>query len=322
MNYKLLGKTGLYVSPLCLGTMTFGDEADTNESGKIYATARDGGINIFDCANVYAEGESESILGKLVQAHRSEVILATKAYFPTGEGVNERGGSRFHLTKALDASLKRLGTDYVDIYYLHNFDQATALDESLSTLNDFVRSGKVLYIGLSNFAAWQVMKAIAITEQKNYAPITCLQPMYNLLKRQCEIEILPMAKDQQLGIFSYGPLAGGLLTGKYLNKNLQEPARLDTSEMYQKRYEDERNAVSVKAFIDFATQNNYEAISLAVAWAGSHPSITAPIIGARNAGQLKPVLASMDIPITTELRDTISGFSQAPAPANDRSEEG
>ena len=182
MEHKVLGKTGLKVSSLCLGTMTFGDGADKAASKNIYALARDKGINIFDCANVYAKGESERILGKLIREHRDQTILATKAFFPTSKKINDRGSSRFHLTKALEGSLKRLGTDYVDIYYLHNFDENTSLEESISTLNDFVRQGKVLYIGLSNFTAWQVMKAIAICEHRNYASITCIQPMYNLLK--------------------------------------------------------------------------------------------------------------------------------------------
>ena len=320
MKYKVLGKTGLKVSSLCLGTMTFGDGADRAASKKIYSLARDKGINIFDCANVYANGESERILGKLIHGHRDQTILATKAFFPTSKKINDRGSSRFHLTKALEGSLMRLGTDYVDIYYLHNFDENTTLEESLSTLNDFVRQGKVLYLGLSNFAAWQVMKAIAISEYRNYASITCIQPMYNLLKRQCETEILPMAKHEAIGVFSYSPLAGGLLTGKYLSKK-EDTGRFDTNEMYQNRYQDAINKKSVKAFVNFANQNRYNPISLAIAWTGGHSAISAPIVGARNVEQLIPALDSLDIKMTMELRNTISGFTPNPAPANDRSEE-
>ncbi len=320
MKYKVLCKTGLKVSSLCRGTMTFGDGADRAASKKIYSLTRDKGINIYDCANVYANGESERILGKLSHANREQTILATKAFFPTTKNINDRGSSRFHLSKALEGSLKRLGTDYVDIYYLHNFDENTALEESLSTLNDFVRQGKVLYIGLSNFAAWQVMKAIAICEHRNYASITCIQPMYNLLKRQCETEILPMAKHEELGVFSYSPLAGGLLTGKYLSKK-EDKGRFDTNEMYQNRYQDAINKKSVEAFVNFANQNHYNPISLAIAWTGGHSAISAPIVGARNVEQLIPALGSLDIKMTRELRNTISGFTPSPAPANDRSEE-
>ena len=192
MKYKRLGNTGIKVSQLCLGTMTFGSEADEKESANIYAAALDKGINFFDCANLYAGGNSEKILGKLIKDHREEVVISSKAYFPVdsyaGGGAITwgRGLNRTHLTRALDDSLKRLGTDYIDIYYMHRFDDNCSLEESLSTLNDFVHQGKINYIGLSNFAAWQYMKAVSITKMHNYAPIACIQPMYNLLKSQCE----------------------------------------------------------------------------------------------------------------------------------------
>lgn len=320
MNYKNLGKAGLKVSTLCMGTMTFGKEADRQMSQKLYGMCRDHGVNFFDCANVYVGGTSEVILGELIKEHREEVVVATKAYFPTSKDINARGLSRFHLTKALDASLKRLKTDYVDVYYLHHFDEETPLEETLSTLNDFVRQGKVLYLGISNFAAWQVMKAIAICERKNFAAINCLQPMYNLLKRQCESEILPMAESEGLGVFPYSPLAAGLLTGKYRNKTPKE-GRFNTNAMYQKRYELSRQSAAVEAFLDFAEMNNYHPVSLAVAWAGSHSGVTAPIIGARNVEQLKPILASIDIDMNEELRQQVADFSFAPSIATDRTEE-
>lgn len=320
MNYKNLGKAGLKVSTLCMGTMTFGKEADKQVSQKLYGMCRDHGINFFDCANVYVGGTSEVILGELIKEHREEVVVATKGYFPTSKDINARGLSRFHLTKALDASLKRLKTDYVDVYYLHHFDEETPLEETLSTLNDFVRQGKVLYLGISNFAAWQVMKAIAICERKNFAPINCLQPMYNLLKRQCESEILPMAESEGLGVFPYSPLAAGLLTGKYRHKKPKE-GRFNTNAMYQKRYELNRQSAAVEAFLDFAEMNNYHPVSLAIAWAGSHSGVTAPIIGARNVEQLKPILASINIDMNDELRREIADFSFAPSIATDRTEE-
>ncbi|WP_074406851.1 aldo/keto reductase [Aquimarina megaterium] len=319
MKFKKLGNSGLKVSSLCLGTMTFGDGADENTSKQLYKMARNKGINFFDCANVYGEGKSEKILGKLIHEHRDEVIITTKAYYPTGKGVNENGLSKKHLTIELEESLKRLNTDYIDVYYLHCFDTDTPLEESLSTLNNFVKQGKIFYVGLSNFAAWQVMKAISITKQLNTMPISCIQPMYNLLKRQCESEILPMAMSEKLGVASYSPLGGGMLTGKYQGKNLE--GRLKNSEMYQKRYLDNENDKAVNRFIKFAKDNNYNPVSLAIAWVSSHPAITAPIIGARNMAQLEPALASLDFDISAEIRNELSSMSLAPEIATDRSEE-
>lgn len=320
MEYVRLGNSGLKVSPLCLGTMTFGDPSDEATSKEVYAACRDKGINFFDCANVYAKGVSEEILGRLFDTHRSEVVIATKGYFPMSDGINGRGASRFHLTKALEGSLARLGTDYIDVYYIHHFDEHTPLEETMSVLNDFVRQGKVLYLGLSNFAAWQIMKAIAICDRSNFAPISCVQPMYSLLKRQCESEILPMALSEGLGVFSYSPLGGGYLTGKYLDS--AGTGRFDNSKMYQERYEAKTNLDTVKAFTDFAKENNYHPVTLAIAWAGAHPGITAPIVGARNMEQLKPVLDALDFEMTAELRETLASFSLSPVTPTDRSEEG
>ncbi|MEO9853330.1 MAG: aldo/keto reductase [Reichenbachiella sp.] len=319
MKYNRLGNSGLQVSSLCFGTMTFGDGSDEAMSQKVYAACRDKGINFFDCANVYAGGKSEEILGRLIKDHREEVVVATKGYYPMSDDVNGRGASRFHLTKALEASLNRLGTDYVDVYYIHHFDENTPLEETLSTLNDFVRQGKVLYLGLSNFAAWQIMKAIAICDKMGFAPISCIEPMYSLLKRQCESEILPLAIDQGLGVFSYSPLGGGYLTGKYLDKKGQ--GRFETSKMYQKRYEAETNLKTVRKFTDFAKDNDYNPVTLAIAWAASNPGITAPIVGARNLEQLSPVLDAVDFDMTDELWATIADFALAPAQPTDRSEE-
>lgn len=320
MKYVRLGNTGLKVSSLCLGTMTFGDGADEVECGKIYAACRDHGVNFFDCANVYANGDSERILGKLVQGQRNEVVITSKAYYPTSDDVNGRGLSRHHLTKALDRSLSNLNTDYIDIYYLHAFDEETPLEETLTTLNDFVRRGKILYIGVSNFSAWQVMKAISVAELSQYAPIACIQPMYNLLKRQCESELLPMAESEQLGVVSYSPLGGGYLTGKYFQSETAK-GRFDSSEMYQRRYADESYRTTIGKFLTFADEINIHPIALAVAWVMSHPAITAPIIGARSAQQLRPSLKGLDVQLTEETRSMISRMSAAPPLPSDREEE-
>lgn len=328
MKYNRLGNTGIRVSQLCLGTMTFGSETDENESAKIYSAAKDKGVNFFDCANLYAGGQSEKILGNLIKTHREEVVISTKAYFPVdsyaGGGAISwgRGLNRTHLTRALDDSLKRLNTDYIDIYYLHRFDDDCSLEESLSTLNDFVHQGKINYIGLSNFAAWQYMKAVGITKMHNYAPIACIQPMYNLLKRQCESEILPMAESENLGVFSYSPLAGGVLTGKYVAKNKESvDGRLNEMEMYKIRYGAKHIDQISENFVTFANKNGFDPICLAVAWVESHSAITAPIIGGRSAEQLIPSLNAIDIKITPEFRNEISSLSNAPETATDRSEE-
>ena len=320
MEYKNLGTTGMKVSSLCMGTMTFGEAADEATSKQLYKMCKDAGINFFDCANGYAKGKSEEILGKLIKSHRDETVVTTKVYFKTNKDINSGGLSRFHMTKALEASLKRMGTDYVDIYYLHHFDENTSLEETLQTLNDFVRQGKVLYIGVSNFAAWQIMKAISICNRMNLSPISCIQPMYNLLKRQVESEILPMAISESLGVFTYSPLAGGLLSGKYLQEKTEE-GRFDTSTMYQKRYQDKTNQEVVMAFNKFAADHNYNPVSLAIAWAGAHPGVTAPIIGARNVDQLKPALDALGIPMDQELRSAITALSLSPGLATDREEE-
>lgn len=307
MDYKSVGNSGLKVSTLCLGTMTFGNESDEATSKSIYHASRDVGINFFDTANVYSDGESEKILGRLIHNHRDDVVIATKVFSPMREGVNNKGLGRRHLIKALDESLQRLSTDYIDIYYAHSFDESTPLEETLSTLDNFVKQGKIRYIGLSNFAAWQVMKAIAVTQQNHFTPISVIQPMYNLVKRQCESELLPMALSEGLGVASYSPLGGGLLTGKY--KAGKKKGRFAVSKMYQKRYDNEIINRTVDAFVNFAKENNFNPVSLAVAWVKSHKAMTSPIIGARNLDQLKPSLASLDISMTKQLRAKITDLT-------------
>jgi len=328
MRYKRMGSTGIKVSSLCLGTMTFGAGADESESVKIYHAARDKGINFFDCANLYAGGMSEKFLGKLIREHREEVVISSKAYYPVdsyaGGGAITwgRGLNRTHIRRAIDDSLRRMGTEYIDIYYMHHFDDDCTLEESLSTYNDLVREGKINYIGLSNFAAWQYMKAVGITKEYNYAPIACIQPMYSLLKRQCESEILPMAKSEGLGVFSYSPLGGGILTGKYLSAGKEaEQGRLNNMEMYKQRYKDQRNAEIAKNFTDYASAKGLNPISLAIAWVESHAGITAPIIGGRSLEQIKPSIDSADIELTDDIRQELDDMTDAPEPATDRSEE-
>jgi len=318
MNYRLLGGTGVSVSPLCYGTMSFGGDADEKTSLEMYGLCRDRGINFFDCANVYQNGRAEEILGKCMKNHREEVVITSKAFFPMSEGINDRGASRRNLRLSLEKSLKRLNTEYVDIYFIHCFDDAASLEETFYTLDCFVREGKVLYTGVSNFAAWQIMKAQSLNILKGWNRIQCLEPMYSLLKRQAEVEILPMAESESLGVISYSPLGGGLLSGKYLTEDAE--GRHKTNRMYQSRYRDPAIPGIIENFVALAREEGFDPVALAIAWAGSHPGVTAPIIGARNSEQLKAALGAMDITVTEDLRYRISSLSPSPPPATDRSE--
>ena len=321
MEYKVLGNTGVEVSELCLGTMTFGGAADEKESASMFKLSRDAGINFFDCANVYESGRSEEILGKLMANSREQLIITSKAYFPTSDDVNARGGTRKHIMTAVNDSLKRLKTDYIDFYFLHRFDDFTPLEETLRTLEDLVRHGKVLYLGASNFAAWQVTKSLGITAKNGWSQFECIQPMYNLVKRQAEVEIFPMALSENIGVISYSPLGGGLLTGKYGIKKRPKAGRLIENKMYEKRYGDPKVFKIAEKFSHLAKDQNLSPISLAVAWVASHPAVTAPIIGGRNSKQLKESLKSMDIKMTKNLRNIISALSPEPPIATDRNEE-
>lgn len=320
MQYRLLGKTGVKVSMLCFGTMSFGGEADEAASAEMYHRCREAGINFFDCANTYAGGRSEEILGKLAAGEREKVVITSKVYFPTGEDVNTGGASRKHIFHSIEASLKRLNTDYVDVYYIHHFDEITALEETLRALDDLVHQGKVLYIGASNFAAWQIMKGLGISAKAGYAPFAVLQPMYNLVKRQAEVEILPMAESEGLGVASYSPLGGGLLTGKYA-ADQPEVGRFLVNNAYQARYGEDWMRETAARFSQFARERGYDPAGLGVAWVASHPGITAPIIGARNPGQLAGSLKAAEIDMTPELRAEITALSIDPPLATDRTDE-
>jgi aryl-alcohol dehydrogenase-like predicted oxidoreductase len=321
MEYKFLGDTGVKVSQLCFGTMSFGGDADEEASKALYHRCREAGINFFDCANVYNGGRSEEILGDLIAGEREQIVLTSKVYFPTGEDINARGATRKHIRTAIEASLKRLNTDYLDVYFIHRFDDATPLPEVLRALDDLVRQGKILYPAASNFAAWQVTKALGISAKEGWARFECLQPMYNLVKRQAEVEILPMAQSEKLGVIPYSPLGGGLLTGKYGVGKRPETGRLVENKMYMTRYGDEWVYDVAEQFAGFASEKGFDPASLAVAWVGAHPGVTAPIIGARNLKQLEGSLGAVDIPMTEELYAEISALSPAPPPATDRNEE-
>jgi aryl-alcohol dehydrogenase-like predicted oxidoreductase len=298
--------------------MSFGGDADAAMSGRMYKAVRDAGINFFDTADQYNNGKSEEILGELMRGHRDELVVATKFFNPIAKDVNAKGGSRRHMVRALDASLKRLQTDRVEVLFLHQIDRHTPLEETLRGFEDLVRAGKVLYPGFSNHAAWQVQQALGIQAAHGWARLQVIQPMYSLVKRQAEVEILPMAQANRVAVIPYSPAGAGLLSGKYLQK---ESGRLVTNKMYEARYgEPWMHEVAAK-FVGFCKEKGLHPVSTAIAWVGAHPGITAPIIGSRNVEQLQASLDSVKLAMTPELYKAIAALSRTPAPANDRSEE-
>lgn len=321
MEYRYLGDTGIQVSALCMGTMTFGREADRESSAAMFKSCRDAGVNFFDCADAYNKGLSEQLLGEFMRDCRKELIITTKVFNQIEPGINNRGLSRRHIMAAVEASLKRLKTDYIDLYFLHHFDANTPVEESLRAFEDLVSQGKVIYTGVSNFAAWQIMKALGICDKEGWSRFKCIQPMYNLVKRQAEVELLPMAASEKIGVVSYNPIGGGLLSGKYISDKRTGPARMDSDGMYKSRYRHPWMHEAASRFCDFAAQSGYHPVSLAVAWVSRHPAVTAPIIGARNIDQLKDSLDAVNIDMTAELYAQISALSPEPPTHDDRSEE-
>jgi aryl-alcohol dehydrogenase-like predicted oxidoreductase len=322
MKTRFLGTTGVSVSALAFGTMSFGNEADEAESARLYARCRDAGINLFDCADVYTRGRAEQILGELIRGHRDEIVLTTKGTFPMSKGANDCGASRYHIVRACEASLKRLGTDRIDIYFLHRYDPRTDLEEALRGLEQLVQQGKILYPAMSNFAAWQTQRAVDIQERRGWAKLACIQPMYNLLKRQVEVELLPMAQANGLGVFPYSPLAAGLLTGKYLQSARPDVGRMLTNKTYQKRYAVTQPEEVANAFCALAARIGVAPAALAIAWVGAHDAVTAPLLGARNVAQLEQCLAASDVEISQELYAEIAALTPTPAPATDRNDDG
>lgn len=321
MDYKLLGRTGMLVSELCFGTMSFGGDADEQTSADMFAKCRDAGINVFDCANVYSEGRSEEILGRLISNCRNELVITSKVFGPMGSHPNSGGLSRRHITQAVEDSLRRLQTDRIDLYFVHQFDEFTPIEETVRTLDDLVRQGKILYPAVSNWSAWQTMKAVGHARNTGLAPFVCLQPMYNLVKRQAEVELLPLAEFEGLGVIPYSPVGGGLLAGKYSRSQRPESGRLIDSPRYTNRYRDETYFDIAERFTAAALQHDVHPVSLAVAWVASHSAVTAPIIGARNLEQLQPSLDSVNFRLTAAARNEISQLSPEPPLPTDRSEE-
>lgn len=301
---------GASASGLCFGCMQFGGTADAKDSREMFDACRAEGVNFFDTAHVYTDGEAERLLGRFAKPDRETLIIATKAGYTGGSG-------RHNILQQFDESRTRLGCEMVDILYLHRWDPDTPLQETFETLSAMQQSGKIRYIGVSNFAAWQVMKAQAVAQACG-TRIDILQPMYSLVKRQAEVELFPMALSEEIAVASYSSLGSGLLTGKYQSGGT---GRLSTDTRYAARYGALWMSETAKAFADMATEFGVDAATLAVSWAMHHTAVTAPIISARNAAQLLPSLKAQDLNLDADDYTRIAALSPTPAPATDRLEE-
>lgn len=316
MQYVRFGSTGLTVSRLCLGTMTFGLQTDEKVAGEILDRAAEAGINFLDTADVYPlgstldlRGRTEEILGRWLAGKRSRFIVATKGYGRMGPADWDEGNSRKHLLDAIDASLKRLRTDYVDLYQLHADDPKTPLDETLEALDTIVKSGKARYVGVSNFLAYRLALMLGRSDVRNLVRVVSVQPRYSLLFREIERELLPLCAEQGLAVIPYNPLAGGLLSGKHRLATGPTPGTrftlAEAAKLYQDRYWHEREFATVEKFTAIAAEAQLSPTTLAVAWVLANPVITAPIIGASRPDQLNETIAAVDVPLSDDLRNRL-----------------
>lgn len=307
MKYKQLGNTGLLVSELCFGAMTFGGQGFWEVIGKqgqdvandLVAQALEAGVNFFDTANVYSEGESEKILGQTLSQRRHEVIIATKVRGRMGAHVNGVGVSRVHMMEQVNQSLERLGTDYIDLYQIHGFDPITPLEETLRTMDDLVSSGKVRYIGCSNLAAWQLMKALSISEKYNQVRFESLQAYYTIAGRDLEREIVPLLKDQKVGLMVWSPLAGGLLTNKFYNAD-QGPADARRTSFDFPPVNRDRLPNVIEALAEVANNHQVSIAQTALAWLLHQEVVTSVIIGAKKPEQLTDNLNSINVKLAAD----------------------
>lgn len=304
MQYRRLGNSGIIVSRLCLGAMTFGGAAtppydkvgglDLAATERLVGKALDAGINFIDTADVYADGESETLLGQALAGRREQVVLATKFHAPMGKGPNDAGQSRLHLTRALEASLRRLKTDHIDLYQIHNVDQLTPMEETLRALDDAVRAGKIRYIGCSNLSAWQTAKALGVAALHGWSSYVSVQACYSLAVRDIEREILPQVQDAQLGLMAWSPLAGGLLSGKFDRAGSSDPnarrIHIDFPPI-----EPEHGYTVVDAVKRVATRLEATPAQVALAWLLARPGVTTAIVGARRPEQLDDNLRALEL---------------------------
>lgn len=308
------GPHSLLPSRLCFGTMQFGAGASETDSAEMYQDCRAAGVNFFDTAYVYTDGKSEQILGRLIAKERDQIILVTKA--------GAVGGSSAQTIRTqLETSLARLNQDYTDIFFLHRFDDDTPLEDTFGELHRLKQEGKFFHLGVSNFSAWQVMKAQGLARQHGFPLIELLQPMYNLVKRQAEVELLPMALAEDIGVISYSPLGGGLLTGKYSAGDTPSDGRLSWDDKYAARYGQAWMHEAAGKLKAIASEAGLNPLSLAVAWVARHKAITAPIISARNRDQLAPSLLAADLQMDDAIYQALCQLAPTPPPATDRLEE-
>jgi len=304
MDIRNLGRTGLKVSKLCLGAMTFANQdwgCDEPTSKRIVDRFLDAGGNFIDTADGYSAGLSEEITGRAIADKRQSVVLATKVFAPMGSGPNDRGLSRKHILDAVDASLARLGTDYIDLYQVHGFDDQTPIDETLQALDDCVRSGRVRYIGCSNHFAWQLMKAIALSRELGVARYDCVQPNYSLVTRAIEREMLPLCIDQGVGVIPYSPLAGGVLTGKVrAGEAPPQGSRAAVNPFGGNFYTEERKLAIAAVVVEVAESIGATPSAVALSWCANQPGITSPIFGARTEAQLEDNLAAAELTLNDE----------------------
>ncbi len=320
MQYRPLGSSGIMVSRLCYGTMSFGGRADKVESERLYRYARERGINFFDSANVYQKGESERYLGSFIKDERSKVVITTKAHSPMSDDPNDRGSSAKNLTESLHASLKRLGTDYIDLFILHGYDPHTRAEEILKPVEKFILQGKILSFGVSNYAAWQTQRLFSLAEREALPLVQAVQPMYNLTKRTAEIEILPMAKANQIAAMTYSPLAGGLLVGRHSKDSAVPSVRIQENPAYLRRYGGAFYADAASAFLTLATELDLHPATLAVSWTLAHEAVTASILGAATVEQLTPSIDAIDVALNDEILASLDAISPPPPPPTDRTE--
>jgi aryl-alcohol dehydrogenase-like predicted oxidoreductase len=308
VQYQQLGNTGVFVSRLCLGAMTFGGKGGIFEVigglpqedvDKLVGDSLEAGVNFIDTANIYSYGESETMTGKALGAKRKDVVIATKVFGRMGKGANEVGLSRLHIMQSVEASLKRLNTDYIDLYQIHGFDALTPLDETLSALTDLVRQGKVRYIGCSNLTAWQVMKSLAISAQEHLEKFITLQAYYSLVGRELEREIVPMMLDQNVGLLVWSPLAGGFLSGKFTRAGAADNAARRAKFSFPP-VNLEQGYNLIEAMQAIGQRRNATVAQVALAWLLYQPSTTSVIIGARSQAQLKDNLGSVDVKLEAD----------------------
>ncbi len=302
MDYHNLGGSGVKVSPLCLGAMMFGGPTGEEDSIRIIHRALDAGINFIDTANVYNAGESERVVGRALQDRRDQVVVATKVGGPTGDGPNDKGASRAHIFQALDDSLSRLATDYIDLYYIHVPDYDTPVEETLGVLDDCVRAGKIRYAACSNHYAWQVCEALWMSQRHGFTPYIAVQPLYNIVNRDAELELLPLCGKHELGVVTYSPLARGVLAGKYTAGEAppaDSRAGRGDRRMQEAEYRDE-SIVIAPSIKPLAEAHGVTLTQFSLAWVFANPFVTSTTIGPRTMEQLEDNLGALDVSITDE----------------------